>query len=102
MRNDDFDSFLSWLRLLGYDTAVCWDNCGRFVGEVPMMETRLLKQLMAFFNGAPEIPFLDMGFFHQKDRQLRNQIVDDEIEISCKLFSQYEPVARKSLHDLYK
>jgi len=101
MRNDNVDGFLSWLRGLEYDSAVCWDNLGRFVCEIPLAESRLLTELMAFFHGAPEMPFLDIAFFHRQDRLLMRKVVDRELEVACRDFRRYEEVARKSLHTLH-
>ena len=101
MRNDNIDSFFKWLQQFGYKEMLLWDNFGRFLCNIDFSKPTLIKQLMAYFHGAPEMPFLDIAFFHYLDDKLLKSVISDEIELACNTFSIHESVSEMSIQSLY-
>jgi FkbM family methyltransferase len=100
LRNDNVPSFVHWLRSMGYTSALCWDNAGRYLCEVRLSDLRLLSELLAFFHGAPEFPFMDVAYIHEADSELKREILDTEKDVAVQEFRSFVEVSKLPLSAL--
>jgi len=81
--NDSIATSLQYLSNLGYLSALCWDNGGRFLCPIGTTDG-LLPYLLAYFHGAPGNRFLDIAFFHIESRAYSAALISEKETIHYK------------------
>jgi FkbM family methyltransferase len=81
-RNDNFFSFLDFLKDLGYEHLILWDSNGRLVTCMSISNVDVLSDLLPYFSGAPDFLFLDIAFIHSSDSKMKDHLNESE-RLNC-------------------
>jgi len=80
-QNDDGLAIFEDFKALGYNTALYYDNFGKFILSASIDNTVLLEQLFAYINRKESaFPYYDVCLFHNDDEDLANAVIQKELE----------------------
>ena len=71
---------LNLLENMGYETAMFYDNFGRFLLSTELANKQLISQLHYYIkDNVSSFPYYDIALFHQQDKDIANKFIEDEI-----------------------
>lgn len=77
---DDGISTLNLLKNMGYETAIFYDNFGRFLLSTELKNEQLIQQLHDYTKHKKSaFSYYDICLFHQQDNQLAQEFIKDEM-----------------------
>ena len=79
---DDGLGTLNLLETMGYETAIFYDNFGRFILSTELKNKHIIEQLHFYMSEEPKksaVPFYDICLFHQHDKQLAQEFIKEEM-----------------------
>lgn len=76
-------SIFNSLKELGYQSALFYDNFGRFLISTNLEELKKITQLDAYISGRKgAFPYYDLCVFHKTDNDIADQLINAEIAIN--------------------
>jgi len=82
-QKDDGISTLESLEAIGYQDAIFYDNCGKFILSADLSNRLLIKQMHNLIdkNYKTPFPFYDLVLFHRTDSDIAKKFIAAEMNL---------------------